>query len=127
MDHLQAMNSFAPERYILGEMTEDERLAFEDQHFEPRASEIARGNQAVVTGPDDDGVQVPRRCGDAAPQAVTLCVEPLDFRVASTAISKAFNVSARHDASCAAETNQGSRESGSHSTPSSCSTRAMAS
>jgi hypothetical protein len=33
MDHLQAMNNFAPERYILGEMTEDERLAFEDHYF----------------------------------------------------------------------------------------------
>jgi hypothetical protein len=33
MDHLHAMNSFAPERYILGEMTEDERLAFEDHYF----------------------------------------------------------------------------------------------
>jgi hypothetical protein len=33
MDHVQAMNSFAPERYILGEMTEDERLAFEEHYF----------------------------------------------------------------------------------------------
>jgi Putative zinc-finger len=33
MDHPQAMNTLAPERYLLGEMTEDERLAFEDHYF----------------------------------------------------------------------------------------------
>jgi hypothetical protein len=33
MDHLQAMNTLAPERYLLGEMTEDERLEFEEHYF----------------------------------------------------------------------------------------------
>ncbi len=104
----------------------DIRLTFEHQHLQTRARQIACGDQAIVAGPDDDGVEVWRRSYGAA-QAGTLCVAPLDFRVASTAISNAFNVSARQDASCAADTNQGSRESGSHSTPSSCSTCAMAS
>src|SRR6266446_6695325 len=105
----------------------DVRLTLEHQHLEARARQIACSDQSVVAGPDDDGVEVRRRTYGVAAQAGTLCVAPLDFKVASTAISNAFNVSARQDASCAAETNQGSRESGSHSTPSSCSTCAMAS
>ena len=66
-----------------------------------------------------------RRRGAA--HAGTLWLAPVDRRVASTAISNALKVSLRHDASCAADTNHGSRESGSHSTPSSCNTCAMAS
>ena len=62
-----------------------------------------------------------------AVQAGTLWLASPDCSVASTAISKARSVSARQLASCDADTNQGSRESGSQSTPSSCSTCAMAS
>ncbi len=105
----------------------DVGLALEHQYLEPGARQIAGGNQAVVAGPDDDGIPVLRGAHRSGAQAGTLCAAPLDFSVASTAISNARSVSARHAASCAAETNHGSRESGSHSTFSSCSTCAMAS
>ena len=34
MDHLQALNIKASERYLLGEMSEPERFAFEDHYFD---------------------------------------------------------------------------------------------
>src|SRR5450631_2285345 len=100
----------------------DERVALEHLHLEAGAGQIAGRHQSVVAGADDDGVQAhwPGARAGASP-ATPAC------SVASTAISNAFKVSARHDASCAAETNHGSRESGSHRMPSSCSTWAMAS
>ncbi len=36
-------------------------LTLEHQHLEARARQIACGNQSVVSGPDDDGVEVRRR------------------------------------------------------------------
>ena len=107
--------------------TADVRVTLEHEDFETRARQVARCDETVVAGPDDDGIEVlvhGRRCGH---QAGTFCVAPFDFKVASTAISNAESVSRRHDSSWAAEMNHGSRESGSHSTPSSCSTWAMAS
>ena len=55
MDHVQAITGKASERYLLGEMTEPERFAFEDHYFQcadcaedVRAGAImARGIQAV--------------------------------------------------------------------------------
>jgi hypothetical protein len=55
MDHLEAQNSKAPERYLLGEMSEPERFAFEDHYFscEECAGDVravhalAQGVQAV--------------------------------------------------------------------------------
>src|SRR5271169_2523864 len=94
----------------------DVRLTLEHQDLEARTRQIAPGDQSIVAGADDDRVEVPRRLQRGGAQAGTLCLAPLDFKVASTAISNAFNVSDKHEASWAAETNQGSRESGSQST-----------
>ncbi len=105
----------------------DEGISLEHQHLEAGARQIAGRDEAVVSGPDDDRVQALGPRHRARAQAGTLCVAPVACKVASTAISNALRVSVRQDASCAADTNQGSRESGSHSTPSSCSTCAMAS
>src|SRR5271167_4592749 len=105
----------------------DVGLALEHQYLETRTGQIACGNQAVVAGADDDRVQLLRSAHRGATQAGTLCAARLAFSVTSTAISKALSVSVKQAASCAAETNHGSRESGSQSTPSSCSTRAKAS
>jgi anti-sigma factor RsiW len=43
MDHLQAVNTLASERYLLGEMTELEQHAFEDHYFDcPECAEGVR-------------------------------------------------------------------------------------
>ena len=64
---------------------------------------------------------------DPADQAGIRRVLPRESSVRSIAVSKAVSVSLRHESSCAADMNQGSRESGSHRMHSSCSTRATAS
>lgn len=66
MDHLQAITGKASERYLLGEMTEPERFAFEDHYFQctecaedvRAGAMMARGIQAV--GLQDSAVR-PRR------------------------------------------------------------------
>ena len=72
MDHLEALSSKASERYLLGEMSEPERFAFEDHYFqcgecanEVRAgSALARAIQAV--GRED--VAARPRVKEAAPE-----------------------------------------------------------
>ena len=108
----------------------DVGIALEHQHLEAGARQVARRHQPVVAGAHHDGVVLLAAHGSLSPrssQAGTRRVLGSASRVRSIAISKPRSVSARQESSCAAHTNHGSRESGSHRTPSSCSTLAAAS
>src|ERR1700722_5202897 len=113
----------------------DVGVALQNEHIKTRAGEIARRNESIVAGADDDDVMAAAvfhqspygRLSCEATQAGTLCVAPPACSVASMATSKAASVCVRHESSCAADTNHGSRESGSQRMRSSCSTLAVAS
>ena len=107
----------------------DVRIALQHQHVEAGARQIAGSHQAVVPGADHDHiVAAAARAAVGFPvQAGTRRLVPSAFSVRSTATSKAASVSFRHESSCAADMNHGSRESGSHRMRSSCSARAVAS
>src|SRR5271166_116022 len=97
------------------------------EHLKPRTRQVAGGDQTIVARTHDDRVEILVRGHGAFAQAGTFCVVLPACSVASTAVANASSVSARHEASCAADMNHGSRESGSHKMPSSCNTCAMAS
>ena len=107
----------------------DPRVALEHQHLEAGAREIGGIGQAVVAGADDDGIVALHRFAPPAQPARCAALGfvrlvPRRDRPPSR-IVRAFR--ARQRSSCASQTNQGSRESGSHSMPRSCSSGASAS
>ena len=63
MDHSQSVATRAPERYLLGEMTEAERFAFEAHYFECQdcADEVVTGEQLAAGSRAVFAAEPPRR------------------------------------------------------------------